>query len=148
MGLVGFNINTHSALIMDEGNRQFSVTNLSQIGNAVIAVLSNPSKTANRFTYIHSFTATQKQILAELEKATNKKWNVTYSTTETAANKGAELFSKGDDSGLLLLLKANFLGEGYGADYTKDAELANGLLGLPEQTLEGTVAKIVAGAEV
>ncbi|TVY45925.1 Isoflavone reductase-like protein [Lachnellula occidentalis] len=148
MGLVGFNINTHEALIMDGGNRPFSATNLSQIGNAVVAVLSKPDETANQFIYVDSFTATQNEILAELEKATGKKWTVTESTTEAAAKEGQELFSKGDFSGLLLLLKTIMLGEGYGSDFTKDASLANEKLGLPKQGLAETVAALAAGKPV
>ncbi|TVY89116.1 Isoflavone reductase-like protein, partial [Lachnellula willkommii] len=120
IGLVGFNINTHEALIMDGGDRPFSATNLSQIGNAVVAVLSKPDETANQFLYIDSFTATQNQILAELERATGRKWAVTESSTEAAAREGQELFGRGDFEGLLLLLKTIMLGEGYGSDFTKD----------------------------
>ncbi|TVY15994.1 Isoflavone reductase TP7-like protein [Lachnellula arida] len=148
MGLVGFNINTHEALIMDGGNRPFSATNLSQIGNAVVAVLSKPAETANQFLYVDSFTATQNQILAELEKATGRKWAVTESSTEAAAREGKELFGRGDFEGLLLLLKAVMLGEGFGSDFTEDERLANEMLGLPEQGLIETVAALVKGESV
>lgn len=148
MGLVGFNVNTSQALIFDGGSRRFSASNLSQVGNAVVAVLSKPEETANQFIYIDSFTASQNDILAAFEKASGKKWEVSHSTTESAAKEGQELFAKGDFSGLLLLLKANFLGEGYGSDFTKDATLANEKLGLPVQSLESTVATLVAGGLV
>ena len=118
------------------------------MGNAVVAVLSKPDETANQFLYIDSFTTTQNEILAELEKATGKKWKVTESTTEAAAKEGQELFSKGDFSGLLLLLKVIMLGEGYGSDFTKDAGLANEKLGLPKQGLAETVAALAAGKSV
>ena len=83
-----------------------------------------------------------------LEKETGRKWDVTESSTEAAAVEGQELFSKGDYSGLLLLLKVNMLGEGYGSDFTKDAQLANEKLGLPEQSLEATVKALVGGKQV
>jgi hypothetical protein len=135
-------------LIFDGGNSAFSATNLSQVGNAVVAVLSKPEKTANQFIYIDSFTATQNEILAELEKATGEKWKVTESTTEEAKAEGQALFAKGDYSGLLLLLKAIFLGEGYGSDFTKDAVLGNERLGLPNQDLVSTVTALAAGKAV
>jgi hypothetical protein len=135
-------------LIFDGGNRAFSANNLSQVGNAVVAVLSKPEKTANQFIYIDSFTATQNEILAELEKATGEKWKVTESTTEEAKAEGQALFAKGDYSGLLLLLKAIFLGEGYGSDFTKDAVLGNEGLGLPNQDLVSTVTALAAGKAV
>jgi hypothetical protein len=135
-------------LIFDGGNRAFSATNLSQVGNAVVAVLSKPEETANQFIYIDSFTATQNEILAELEKATGEKWKVTESTTEEAKAEGQALFARGDYSGLLLLLKAIFLGEGYGSDFTKDAVLGNEKLGLPNQDLVSTVTALAAGKAV
>jgi hypothetical protein len=135
-------------LIFDGGNRAFSATNLSQVGNAVVAVLSKPEGTANQFIYVDSFTATQNEILTELEKATGEKWKVTESTTEEAKAEGQTLFAKGDYSGLLLLLKAIFLGEGYGSDFTKDAVLGNEKLGLPNQDLASTVTALAAGKAV
>jgi hypothetical protein len=135
-------------LIFDGGNRAFSATNLSQVGNAVVAVLSKPEETANKFIYIDSFTATQNEILSELEKATGEKWKVTESTTEEAKAEGKASFAKGDFSGLLLLLKAIFLGEGYDSDFTKDAVLDNEKLGLPNQDLVSTVTALAAGRAV
>jgi hypothetical protein len=111
-------------------------------------VLSKPDQTANQFLYIDSFTATQNQILAELEAATGKTWEVSHSTTEACEKDGQELFAKGDYSGLMLLLKAIMLGPGYGSDFTKDATLANEFLGLPKQSLAETVAAVVAGKSV
>jgi hypothetical protein len=134
--------------LIDGGNRAFSATNLSQVGNAVVAALTKPDQTANQFLYIDSFTATQNEILAELESATGKKWEVSHSTTEACEKEGQKLFSKGDFSGLLLLLKAIMLGPGYGSDFTQDAVLANELLGLPKQSLAGTVTAVVAGRAV
>lgn len=76
---------------------------------------------------------------------TGEKWKVTASTTEAARTEGEPLFAKGDFAGLLLLLKAIFLGEGYGSDFTKDAVLANEKLGLPSQDLASSVAAVLAG---
>ncbi|TVY83400.1 Isoflavone reductase-like protein [Lachnellula suecica] len=147
-GIAGFNINTSQAVIMDGGNRAYSASNMSQIGNAVVAVLAKPEETANQFLYIDSFTTTQNEILAELEKATGKKWEVTHSTSDAAAKEGTELFGKGDFAGLFLLLSAIMLGEGYGSDFTQDAALANQKLGLPEQSLAETVKALAAGKSV
>ena len=148
MGLVGFNINTQEALILDGGMKAFSASNLSQIGNAVVAVLSKPEETANQFIYIDSFTATQNEILAEFEKTTGEKWKVTESTTEACLTEGQALFAKGDFSGLLLLLKVIILGEGYGSDFTKDAVLGNEKLGLPDQDLAFTAVALATGKAI
>lgn len=132
-------------MILDGGNRAFSTANLSQVGNAVVAVLLKPEETANEYLYVDSFTATQSEILAELEKATGEKWKVTETTSEDEKTQGQEWFAKGDFSGLLSLLKVIIFGEGYGSDFTKDAVLANEKLGLPKQDLATTVAAVAAG---
>jgi uncharacterized protein YbjT (DUF2867 family) len=148
LGTLPFNINMHTAQIYDGGNRRFSISTLRQIGNAVVNVLSKPEETANRVIYVHSFTVSQNEILAAFEKITGEKWAVTESTTEAAVKEGVDMFAKGNFSGLLLLLKAIFLGEGYGSDFTKDAVLANEKLALPGQALEKAVKAFVAGNEV
>jgi hypothetical protein len=148
VGVVGFNINTKEALIFDGGNRAFSTANLSQIGNAVIAVLSKPEETANQLIYVDSFTATQNEILSQLENATGEKWKVTKTTTEAAKAEGQALFGKGDMEGLMLLLKVITFGEGYGSDFTKVAVLGNEKLGLPNQDLASTVAALVTGKSI
>ena len=148
MGLVGFNINTKEAVIMDDGDHAFSTSNLSQVGNAVVAVLLKPDETANQFMYVDSFTATQNEVLAELEKATGEKWKVTNKTVDSAKTEGQELFAKGEISGLLLLILVITLGEGYGSDFRKHGTLANKKLDLPNQDLVSTVAALVAGNSI
>lgn len=135
-------------MILDGGNRAFSTTNLSQVGNSVVAVLSKPEETANQSIFVDSFTATQNEVLAELEKATGEKWKVTESTTEYAKTEGQALFAKGDFAGLLWLLKVIILGEGYGSDFTKDPGLDNKKLGLPNQDLASTAAAVAAGKSI
>ena len=130
---------------MDGGDRAFSVSNTSQIGHAVVSVLSKPDETANQFIYIHSFTTTQIKILAEFEKASGKKWEVSHLTSEAAAKEGGELFSKGDYSGLLFLLKVIMMGDGYGSNFGEAAVKGNALLGLPEQSLQRSVEAVVSG---
>jgi hypothetical protein len=132
-------------MILDGGNRKFTTSNLSQIGNAVVAVLLKPEETANQIIRVESFTATQNEILAELESATEEKWKVTESTTESAKAEGLPLFAKGDFLGLMLLLKVVVFGEGYGSDFGKDAILGNKKLGLPNQDLASSVAALATG---
>lgn len=130
-------------MIFDGGDRAFSVTNLSQVANAVVAVLLRPEETANRYLYVDSFTVTQNEILGVLEKVTASKWQVKQRITDEAVREGKERLGKGDFGGMGLLLNASFLGEGYGANYTRDEELANRRLGLPTQELEESVRKLL-----
>jgi hypothetical protein len=91
---------------------------------------------------------TQNEILAEREKATGKKWEISELTKDAQAKEGGELLANRDFSGLWLLLKAHFVGEGYGSDFMKDAAFANEKVGLPKQGLAETLAALVAGKSV
>ena len=133
---------------MDGGNRPFSTTNLSQVGNAVVAVLSKPEDTANQFITVESFTATQNEILTELEKASGEKWKVSELTTKAAKTEGQALLAKGDFSGIMQLLKVIYFGEGYGSDFGTEAASGNKKLGLRDQSLAATVAALVAGNSI
>lgn len=53
--------------------------------------------------------------------------------------------SNNDCNGIIDLLVAVVYGEDMGSDFTKDHELANKLLGLPEEMLEEVIAKILKG---
>lgn len=53
--------------------------------------------------------------------------------------------SKNDGNGVIDVIVAVVYGEDMGSDFTKDHELANKLLGLPEIMLEEVIAKILKG---
>jgi hypothetical protein len=111
-----------------------------------VAVLLKPEETANQFLFVDSFTVTQNEILTALETATQKKWEVTNSTLESAEKIGKESLAKGDFlQGMINLLHVVFFGEGYGSDFSKDEVLANEKLSLPKQTLEDTVTRFAEG---
>ncbi|KAH8657163.1 hypothetical protein BGZ60DRAFT_545662 [Tricladium varicosporioides] len=143
----GLNINSHTAMLVDGGNRAFSVTTLSQTAAAILAVLAKPTETANQYIYVHSFTVSQKQILSVLEEQEGRQWELQEVSSEELTKDGKALLSKGNFTGALKLLHVCFLGEGFGSDFTKDVEggVANGWLGLPKQDLNDEVKKIYVG---
>jgi len=143
VGFLGQNLSAHKAIIYGSGDARFSTTTLSAIGTAVAGILRNPEKTANQDLFISSLETTGKEILAELEKATGKKWDVEHRTIEETINTGREKVSKNDYSGIYDLIVALVYAEDKGSDFTKDHELVNKLLSLPEETLEGVVARIL-----
>ncbi|KAG9228733.1 hypothetical protein BJ875DRAFT_226777 [Amylocarpus encephaloides] len=105
ISLFGFsNVKDRSAVIYDGGDRPFSTTNVNQVANAVVAVLSKPEETINKYLFVDSFTTTQNEILRALEKASGK-WQVKESMTEAALRKGKELVVKGDYGGNALLFE-------------------------------------------
>jgi len=141
-GFIGFNLQTSTATIYDDGNQNFSVTTLGSIAQAVVSILSKPKETANKRLYIASFSPTQNEILSVLEELTGKKWKTEKISTEDAKVKGFEALGKGDFSGIANIVMSSTYGPANGNDFSKNATLSNDLLGLPKEDLK-TVTKAV-----
>ncbi|KAI9832913.1 MAG: hypothetical protein M1819_003943 [Sarea resinae] len=142
VGFLGFDLKNHTARLFDDGSQKFSATNLPTVGRAVAAVLEKPAETANKFLFIRSVTTSQKEILAALEKATGKKWEVTKVDSKEELKIGQDKLAKSDFSGVLNLLAVSIYGFTGLCDF-ENKGLSNELLGLPKETVEGTVAKLV-----
>jgi len=114
----------------------------------VISVLENPEKTANKNLHVASAETSQNEILAALEKATGSKFTVTKTTTEKELGEAGEKLGKGDFSGALILVRGTSFGStpGLRANYAKDEELANDLLGLKFEPVDETAARVVKGS--
>jgi nucleoside-diphosphate-sugar epimerase len=145
---IGFDLQTHTATIYDDGNQPFSTTTLSSVGKTVAGILLKPAETANKPVYIASFTPTQNEILSVLEETTGKKWTVEKISTVDAKTQGFEALGKGDMSGFVGILMASTYGPGNGNDFSKNAVLSNDLLGLPEEDLKTVTKALVEGNEV
>lgn len=142
---MGFDLKEHKATIFNHGNDAWSTSTLATIGLAVKNAMLMPEKTANKYLFIDSFTVSQNQVVASLEKATGKKWEVTRVDGEEEKKMGMEKMSKGDLSGAMSLIRYINCVEGHGGNFTQYEESANELLSLPKQTLDEVVAKIVKG---
>ncbi|EEA18549.1 hypothetical protein TMatcc_011214 [Talaromyces marneffei ATCC 18224] len=147
-GFLGFDLPTRTASIWDGGNSVFTVTNVEQLQRAVIATLERPAETANKNLYIASVETSQNELLAALEKATASKWTVTYTTTDEQVSEGIARLGKGDMTGAFVLVKATSLGNtpNLRANYIRDEQLANGLLGLKLESVEETVKRVVGAS--
>jgi len=142
-GFIGFNLQTSTATIYDDGNQNFSVTTLGSIAQAVVSILSKPKETANKRLYIASFSPTQNEILSVLEELTGKKWKTEKISTEDAKVKGFEALGKGDFSGIASILMSSTYGPANGNDFSKNATLSNDLLGLPKEDLKAVTKAVV-----
>ncbi|KAL4738363.1 hypothetical protein BDV11DRAFT_189780 [Aspergillus similis] len=147
-GFLGYDIGSRIATIWDDGNKRFTFTNQAQLGRALVSVLRCPGATANRYLYISSVETSQNEILAALEKATESSWAVQRTTTDAEVSDATAKLQKGDFSGAFTLVRATVYGDipGLGSNYAKDRVLANGLLGLEEETVEETIQRVVSEA--
>ncbi|KAL4972638.1 hypothetical protein BDW66DRAFT_169436 [Aspergillus desertorum] len=145
-GFLGYDIRSHTATIWDDGNKKFTFTNQKQLRRALVSILRHPGATANQYLYISSVETSQNEIRAALEKATESSWTTRRTTTDAEVSDATAKLQKGDFSGALTLVRATVYGDipGLGSNYAKDRVLANGLLGLEEESVEETVKRVVS----
>ncbi|KAG4435624.1 hypothetical protein IFR05_008899 [Cadophora sp. M221] len=148
-GFLGFDIEARTATIWDKGTSKFTLTDDEQLGEAVLAVLDRPEQTANKKIYVASFETSQKEILAALEEATSSKWIVTDTTTEKEVAEASEKLSKGDFDGAFTLVRATSFANlpGLRANYVRDEDLSNELLGLKLECVKEPVSRVVGGSD-
>ena len=82
-------------------------------------------------------------ILASLEKATGKKWEVEYVKSEEEIRKGKDMLAAGDFMGMGTLAKAVSFSPGYGADFEAEEVLDNGKLALEKEDIDVVLQRLV-----
>jgi hypothetical protein len=144
-GFLGYDIRNRSAKIWDDGNKRFTLTNEKQLARAIISTLQHPEETRNRYLYIYSVITTQNEILHYLEQATGGKWNVERTSTDAEVAEARKRLSAGDFSGGFILVHATSYGDkdGLRANYAKEENSGNGILGLEIEDVGETVAKVL-----
>ena len=136
---MGFDIPAKKAIIFNDGTGKWSTTTLASIGLAVKNALLIPEKTANKYLYVDSFTLSQNEILASLEKATGAKWDAEHVDAEEQKAAGLAKMAAGDHSGAMSLIRYINTVEGHGGNFATLKENANELLGLPKLELDEVI---------
>lgn len=142
---MGFDLKGHKAVLFNKGTDTWSTTTLPSIGLAVKNALLLPAETANKYIFIDSFTISQAQILASLEKLTATKWEVTYSDSEKQKKEGLEKMSNGDFSGAMSLIQYINSVHGHGGNFAEYEKTQNELLSLPKENIDDVLAGILKG---
>lgn len=145
IGVMGHDLKAQTALVYNDGKGPWSTTTLDTIGLAVKNAMLIPEKTANKYLYIDSFTVSQNQVIAALEKITKKKWDVTCVDAEEQKKAGMEKVANGDFSGAMSLIRYISCIPGHGGNYIEYKESANELLSLPKETLHEVLEGILKG---
>ncbi|KAJ6114825.1 hypothetical protein N7486_000603 [Penicillium sp. IBT 16267x] len=141
-----FDIANRTATIWDGGDKSFTLTDEKELKQSVVSVLQHPKETRNRYLHVASVETTQREILAALEKAQGAKWTIIDTTTDTQVSEGFKKLEAGDFSGAFALVRATVFGNtpGLHANYAKETELANEVLGLEMESIETTVQQVVS----
>ncbi|PYI24188.1 isoflavone reductase family protein [Aspergillus violaceofuscus CBS 115571] len=147
IGFLGFNLQTHEATIYDDGVTPASVSTLPQIGRALVAILRHAELTKNQYVYVESFTVTQNEVLAALERATGEKqWKVQHVDLKPLIDESTERFKQGDLAGARILNLAAGLGRFHDGPYGDWSRVPGGSwnarLGLEVEDLDQVVRAV------
>jgi hypothetical protein len=136
-----------TANVLLPGNIPTTLTNLSTVAKAVLASLTTAEvETRNTLLNISSFTGTQLQVVAALEKVTGEKWEISNITSKEQLQLAGATLEKGDFlNALYLWIKSAIWSD---AGVLEGTENWNKVLGLKEEVLEDVVRKVVNGEEV
>jgi len=155
VGFLGFDFKTKTANLWDEGAQRFPTTNTTDIGRAIVTLLSDPTareKSRNKLVYIYDYLTSQKEILAAVEKATGEKWTVNHVESGPVIKNAIAGLQAGDwgmhNVGPLVLCVPLTDGAYFGGkwrDWTKKAEDETKIL-LPGKidTMEETIKRITS----
>ncbi|KZL72821.1 isoflavone reductase family protein [Colletotrichum tofieldiae] len=141
LGMTGFDLANKAVTLIDGGKTPFTASNVAQIGRAIVSVLQHPAETKNQLVFIESFTTTQTEILAVLEKLTGQEWKVNKVSSQDVRQDGFAKLGKGEFvEGGSAVIMALVLGEGGLEDHTHvKGGIWNQRLGLKTESVEQTV---------
>jgi hypothetical protein len=162
-GHFGIDIAARKAQIYDDGTNAITTTTVPQVGRAIARLLSLPVHTSspsspslpslsdyrNKFVYINSFSVSQNDMLAAVQRATNTKpadWTVTHLTTDQVIQDGRDRIANGDWTGMISVLYGCTFKRGLG-DQFHGREVANQKLGLEGEDLDEVVRRVVKEVE-
>jgi len=116
------------------------MTALHSVGKLLVAALLHPEATHKRALIVNSFTTTPADVLAEFEKQTGTKWEVSYTPLEKLKELEKDAWEKNHPAAAVFTLR-RIWSEG-GTLYEKTD---NEVLGSPKtETLEQQVKQAIA----
>jgi nucleoside-diphosphate-sugar epimerase len=89
-----FNVKEKKATLLGTGDEKVSFTTEKDVGRLLVAALKTPTSDTSRILKVNSFTVTPRQVLAEFEKQTGAKWEVSYTPIEELKRLEQEAWEK------------------------------------------------------
>lgn len=118
-------------------------TTRAQIGRAIASILQKPTETMNKYLLIKSWITTQNNVLESCQAATGLKWQIHHVTSQQRHKDGLELLETGDFRGIGNMWNVWCHSDGKGHIFA-EGDLANEMLGLPQEDMETVVKEVVA----
>ena len=91
-----FDVKRKRAVLLGDGNGKISLTTMRDVGKLVVAALKAQEATKNKALKVNSFTTTPKEIVAEYEKQTGEKWEVSYTSLDELKELERQAWEKQD----------------------------------------------------
>lgn len=128
---VGFIVDPlkRTATLYNGGDSPFSATSLADVAKAVVGVIQNQGKTANRLLYIQSTVTTQNQLIQYAKDKDGKPWSVKNKDTKEVMQESLAELDRGNDQAAMdgFCVVATW-DPNYGGNFS--SHLDNELLGL------------------
>lgn len=141
VGFLGYDLAKKIATIMDGGDLKISYTDIPHVALGVARALE---KDASGYLHISSFTVSQNEILAALEKEIGEKFEVVHKTTEEYHEMSEQMMQSEDPGTKMQGLFTRVVRIVYGEDGKGDWGVGdNAKLNLEELKLEDLVKKAV-----
>ncbi|KAF2025059.1 NAD(P)-binding protein [Setomelanomma holmii] len=135
-----FDVKERKATLLGTGNEKVSFTTEKDVGRLLVAALKTPTSEIERILKVNSFTATPKQVLAEFEKQTGAKWDVSYISLDDLKKAETEAWEK--DSWLKTMYTLRRIWTEGGTLYEQSD---SGKVGFDSpETIEKQVKKVIA----
>ncbi|GAM89538.1 hypothetical protein ANO11243_075770 [Dothideomycetidae sp. 11243] len=150
----GFDIKNKHVTLFDQGTQKIGTSTWDQCGNAIAALLSLPESGAelsldhwrdNALRFC-SFRVSQRDMLDSLHRVmgtTDADWDITHEKTHELYQNGLAELKAGDMRGFAKAMYTRYFYPDGAGDYESRHELANGILGLPKESLDAATKEAV-----
>ncbi|KAK5690315.1 hypothetical protein LTR17_025978 [Elasticomyces elasticus] len=143
----GFDIPSSTATLYTPGHHKvdFSATTIATVSLAVTRCLQSryAAQTHNKDLYIRSFTVSQDEVLASIERATGKHWARKELDLDGAVKEANTRMARGDFSGVTTVIVGMMLDPNTGCNFDTRGKVHNELLKLRKELLDDVVQKVV-----
>ncbi|KAJ5584017.1 uncharacterized protein N7459_003817 [Penicillium hispanicum] len=121
-----------TATLYNGGDVPFSVTKLADVAKAVLGVIHNTAKTANRLLFVHSAVTTQSKLIQYAKEMEDREWKTDTKDTEEVRRESFAELNKDEgrdiDAAMLGFCICASWSTSYGCDFSD--RLDNDLLGV------------------
>lgn len=90
-----YDVKNKKAVLIGDGEGKISLTTMRDVGKLVVATLFHPDTAKNKALKVNSFTTTPKELVAEFERQTGGKWDLSFTSLEHLKKMEKEAWEKG-----------------------------------------------------